>query len=114
RPSVLCDLQLHRLFHGQTGARHGSSGAIGDVRQIHTSYVQGHNATRVEGEGAGGWRFDPAQCGPSLILGDIGTHAHHLGAFVSGLELEEVMAEVWASVPGRRADDAAIVLMRWS
>lgn len=90
------------------------AGAIGPVRQIHTFYVQGHNATLVEGDGPANWRFDPAACGPSLILGDIGTHAHHLGAFVSGLELEEVMAEVWASVPGRRADDAATVLTRWS
>lgn len=90
------------------------AGVIGEVRQIHTCYVQGHNATLVEGEGAVGWRFDPDQCGPSLILGDIGTHAHHLGAFVSGQELREVMAEVWASVPGRRSDDTASVLMRWS
>ena len=90
------------------------AGAIGPVRQIQAGYVQGHNATLVEGEGTPNWRFDPDACGPSLILGDIGTHAHHLVAFVSGLELEEVMAEVWASVPGRRADDTASVLMRWS
>jgi predicted dehydrogenase len=91
------------------------AGAIGKVRQIQLAYVQGHNATLVEGEAGGrSWRFDPESCGPSLILGDIGTHAHHLGAFVSGLELEEVVAEVWASVPGRQADDAATVLMRWS
>ena len=81
------------------------AGVIGPVRQIQLAYVQGHNATLVEGEGSPNWRFDPDACGPSLVLGDIGTHAHHLGAFVSGLELEEVMAEVWASVPGRRADD---------
>jgi predicted dehydrogenase len=90
------------------------AGAIGEVRQIHACYVQGHNATLVEGEGAPGWRFDPAQSGPSLILGDIGTHAHHLAAFVSGQQLTEVMAEVWASVPGRIADDTASVLTRWS
>ena len=90
------------------------AGVIGPVRQIQLAYVQGHNATLVEGAGSPNWRFDPDACGPSLILGDIGTHAHHLGAFVSGLELEEVLAEVWTSVPGRRADDAATVLMRWS
>ena len=60
---------------------------------------------RDPGRGRGrnpNWRFDPAKiAGPSLVLGDIGTHAHHLGAFVSGQELTEVMAEVWASVPGR-------------
>jgi predicted dehydrogenase len=91
-----------------------SAGTIGAVRQIHLFYVQGHNAILVEGEGTPSWRFDPSQCGPSLILGDIGTHAHHLGAFVSGLELQEVMAEVWASVPRRTSDDSATVLMRWS
>jgi predicted dehydrogenase len=90
------------------------AGAIGQIRQIHTFYVQGHNATLVEREGSPNWRFDRAECGPSLVLGDIGTHAHHLAAFVSGLELEEVMSEVWANVPGRRSDDAAVVLMRWS
>ena len=36
------------------------AGAIGEVRQIQTCYVQGHNATRVEAEGPPDWRFDPA------------------------------------------------------
>ena len=90
------------------------AGAIGEIRQIHAYYVQGHNATLVEGEGPATWRFDPAVSGPSLILDDIGTHAHHLAAFVSGQELDAVMAEVWATVPGRQADDTAIVLTRWS
>ncbi len=90
------------------------AGELGAIRQIQLAYVQGHNATLVEAEDQGSaWRFDPARCGPSLVLGDIGTHAHHLGAYVSGLELEQVMAEVWASVPGRQSDDAACVLMRW-
>lgn len=92
-----------------------AAGEIGPVRQIQLAYVQGHNATLVEqNAGAGAWRFDPARCGASLVLGDIGTHAHHLGAFVSGQEVEEVMAELWASVPGRAVDDTACLLMRWS
>ena len=92
-----------------------AAGTIGEVRQIQLAYVQGHNATLVEADAAQrSWRFEPERCGTSLVLGDIGTHAHHLGAFVSGLELEEVLAELWASVPGRTSDDAANVLMRWS
>ncbi len=91
------------------------NGELGPIRQIQLAYVQGHNATLVEAEDQGdAWRFDPARCGSSLILGDIGSHAHHLGAYVSGMELEEVMADVWASVPGRQSDDAACVLMRWA
>jgi predicted dehydrogenase len=91
------------------------AGEIGTIRQVHLTYVQGHNATLVEaGEGGRAWRFDPAQCGPSLILGDIGTHAHHLGAYVTGLELDRVLADVGASLPGREVDDYAGVLLRWS
>jgi predicted dehydrogenase len=91
------------------------AGEIGEVRQIHLTYVQGHNAALVEAAPEGRtWRFDPAQRGPSLVLGDIGSHAHHLGAYVSGLELERVMADRWASVPSRDSDDYAAVLTRWS
>jgi predicted dehydrogenase len=91
------------------------AGMLGPIRQVHTTYVQGHNATLVEADPAGRtWRFDPATTGKSLILGDIGTHAHHLAAFVSALELEAVMADVQAVVPGREAHDYAAVLMRWS
>jgi predicted dehydrogenase len=91
------------------------AGEIGAVRQIHLAYVQGHNASLVEADPAGRtWRFDPAACGPSLVLGDIGTHAHHLGAYVSGLELEAVMADLGATVPGRVADDYGGLLLRWT
>ncbi len=91
------------------------AGRLGDVRQIHLAYVQGHNATLVEAAPERrGWRFDPAKSGSSLILGDIGTHAHHLGAYASGLELEAVLADVGATVPGRTTDDYAALLLRWS
>jgi predicted dehydrogenase len=89
-------------------------GEIGEVRQLGLAYVQGHLATRVEaGGGTPGWRFTSEES-LSLVTADIGTHAHHLGAYVSGLELESVMADVGATVPGRRADDYAGMLMRWA
>jgi predicted dehydrogenase len=91
------------------------NGVLGPIRQVHTTYVQGHNATLVEADPARRtWRFDPAAAGPSLILGDIGTHAHQLGAFVSGLELEAVQADLHAVVPGRTAQDYGALLLRWS
>lgn len=91
------------------------AGEVGEVRQIHLTYVQGHNASLVEADPTGRtWRFDPAVCGPSLVLGDIGTHAHHLGAYVGGLELEAVVAEVGATVPGRGSDDYGGLLLRWA
>jgi predicted dehydrogenase len=90
-----------------------ASGRIGAVRQIHLEYVQGHAAARDTAETAA-WRHDPARSGQSLILGDIGTHAQHLGAYVSGLDLEAVLAELATTVPGRASDDYAALLLRWA
>jgi len=91
------------------------AGEIGEVRQVHLVYVQGHNATLVEAKPAGGnWRFDPQQGGQSMVTGDIGTHAFHLGCYVAGLGVDSVMADIGATVPGRAADDYAGVLLRWS
>jgi predicted dehydrogenase len=90
------------------------AGEIGEVRQIHLRYVQGYFATKVEdGTAAPGWRFDPGE-GASLVTGDIGIHAWHLGAFACDLELVAVMADLGATVPGRQVDDYAGMLLRWS
>lgn len=97
-----------------------AAGQLGDVRLAQVEYVQGGNAAgdgRADGAGPGGpvrWRFDPARSGPSLILGDIGTHAHHLVCYVAGVELAAVCADVGAIVPGRRVDDYAGVLLRFA
>jgi predicted dehydrogenase len=87
------------------------AGAIGPIRQVQLEYIQPQRATLIERERSE-WHFEPAKIGPSLVLGDIGTHAHHLGGFVTGLDLDRVMADVGAVVPGRTADDTAPVLLR--
>ena len=48
-----------------------------------------------------------------MILIDIGTHAHHLGAFVTGLDLISVCADVGHVVPGRQVDDYAALLLAY-
>jgi predicted dehydrogenase len=45
-------------------------------------------------------------------MGDIGTHAHNLLRFITGLEVAEVAAEVGAIVPGRLVHDFAGALLR--
>ena len=55
------------------------------------------------------WRLKPEISGPSLVLGDIGTHAHHLACFVTGLPVEAVSAQVGTLVPGRVVHDLAQV-----
>jgi len=90
------------------------AGEIGALRLIQADYLSGGNATLVEAtpEGAARWRLNPAISGPSLILGDIGTHAHHLVGFVTGETMASVSAEVGALVPGRRVHDIAQIRFR--
>jgi predicted dehydrogenase len=47
-------------------------------------------------------------------MGDIGTHAHNLARFITGLEVSEVAAEVGAVVPARIVDDYAAAMLRFS
>lgn len=89
-----------------------AAGQLGEIRLVQVEYVQGGNAGGQAGPAR--WRFDPARSGPSLILGDIGTHAHHLVCYVAGVELDAVSADVGAIVPGRRVDDYAGVLLRFT
>ena len=46
-------------------------------------------------------------------MGDIGTHAHNLVRFVTGLEVAEVAAEVGTIVPGRLVHDYAGAMLRF-
>jgi predicted dehydrogenase len=48
------------------------------------------------------------------VVGDLGTHAHHLARFVTGLEITEVSAELSNIVPGRQVDDNAHILLRFN
>jgi predicted dehydrogenase len=59
------------------------------------------------------WKYDPVRGGPSRVMGDIGTHAHNLARFITGLEVDEVSAEIGAIVPGRLIDDYGGALLRF-
>jgi predicted dehydrogenase len=88
-----------------------AAGMLGELRLIQVEYVQGFNAREVPAQ-PGSWRHDPVKGGPSLVMGDIGTHAHNLLRFITGLEVEEVAAEVGSIVPGRVVHDYAGAMLR--
>lgn len=87
-------------------------GDIGEIRQVHLTYVQGNLAKYDPSENQS-WRHDPNKGGASLVLGDIATHAFHLGEYVAQTEVEQVFAEVGAIVPNRIADDYVTCLLRF-
>jgi predicted dehydrogenase len=110
------------LTHNYTGypmVRHAramvQSGELGPIRQLHVEYIQGNLArpTEADRDPAANWRFVAELCGASLVLGDIGTHAHHLASFITGLELTEVAAELGSVVPGRQVHDYGHLLLRF-
>ncbi len=93
-----------------------AAGELGEIRLVQAEYVQGGNAgpQPANRDGPRSWKFDPAKAGPSRVMGDIGTHAHNLLRFVTGLEVAEVAAEIGAIVPGHTVDDYAGALLRLS
>lgn len=91
-------------------------GQLGEIRLIQVEYVQGGKAGERDPDPAGSlpWRYDPVRGGPSLVMGDIGTHAHNLVRFITGIEVSEVAAEVGSIVPNRLVHDYAAAMLRFS
>jgi predicted dehydrogenase len=92
------------------------AGAIGEIRKVVVDYHQGWLANRVEGEGnkQADWRTDPSRSGIAGAMGDIGSHAENLLATVTGLQVESICADLHSFVPGRRLDDDASLLLRFT
>jgi predicted dehydrogenase len=90
-------------------------GQIGEIRLVQVSYVQGGKADEVDPDPADGlpWRYDAKRGGPSLVMGDIGSHAHSLVRFITRLEVAEVAAEIGHVVPGRPVDDYGAAMLRF-
>ena len=93
-----------------------AAGELGAVRVVQVEYPQDWLSGPLEqtGQKQAAWRTDPAQSGAGGCVGDIGTHAFNLAEFVSGLSCEELAADLATFVPGRRLDDNAQILLRFS
>ena len=112
------------LTHNYTGypmvkeaRRMVKDGELGRILKIVAEYPQGYAVGDVEGEGSGAisnWRADPKIAGISNCIGDIGTHAHNLVKYITGLEVEELAAELTAFIPGRELDDDGNCLVRFT
>lgn len=89
-------------------------GQLGTIRLVQVEYVQGGKADESKPmPHVVTWKYDPVRGGPSLVMGDIGTHAHNLTRFITGLEVDEVCAEIGTIVPNRLVHDYAGALLRF-
>jgi predicted dehydrogenase len=93
-----------------------ASGELGDIRLVNVEYIQDWLSEPIEqtGQKQADWRTDPARSGAGGSTGDIGTHAFNLANFVTGLTLDSLAADLQSFVPGRRVDDNAHVMMRYT
>jgi predicted dehydrogenase len=87
-------------------------GEIGKIRVVQVEYPQDW-LTQQEDFKQAEWRTDPARSGAGGSTGDIGTHAHNLARFVTGLEVESLAADLDAFVQGRQVDDNGHVMLRF-
>ena len=91
-----------------------AEGALGALRQVHVEYFQEWAILPFEQGGKGAaWRVDEASVGAAFTTGDIGTHAHHLACFVSGLEMTALRAEFHVSGAPKPLEDTAFMHVRF-
>ena len=92
------------------------AGELGDIRIVQAEYPQDWLTSPMENEGLkqAEWRTDPARSGAGGSIGDIGTHAHNLACFVSGLKVESIAADLQSFGAGRTLDDNAHMMLRFA
>ncbi len=91
-------------------------GDLGKIRVVQAEYPQDWLTEALEntGQKQAGWRTDPSRSGAGGSIGDIGTHAFNLACFVTGLEVDELAADLQSFVPGRQLDDNAHIMLRFA
>ena len=113
---------IFALTHNYTGypmVRHARSlirkNNLGSLRVIQAEYPQDWLTTKAEDSGLkqAEWRTDPKRSGEGGCIGDIGTHAFNLIRFITGLEVNELSADIHTFVKGRLLDDNAQIMLRF-
>lgn len=110
---------LTHTYSGYPAVKHGkqmiADGKLGKIRKIFVEYPQGWLSSKLEDTGnpQASWRTDPKRSGKAGCMGDIGTHAHHLAEYMTGLKVTELCAELNVFVPNRLLDDDGAALLRF-
>jgi predicted dehydrogenase len=74
------------------------NGDIGDIRSVRGGYIQDWMMYDTDWN----WRLLPEEGGETRAIGDIGTHWMDLVGFVTGLQVESLLADLATFVPVRK------------
>jgi predicted dehydrogenase len=90
-------------------------GQLGRINKVVVEYPQGWLSGMLDRKDTAisMWRMDPAAAGGSCCMADIGTHAENLVRYMTGLEIDELCAELTSFIPGNKLDDDGNVLIRY-
>ncbi len=115
-----CLFMVTYTYAGHAMAREArrivTGGEIGDVTMVMAEYASDWllDAPEKRGNKQAVWRTDPKRTGISNCVGDIGTHVENLVAFITGLKIEKLIANLDIVGEGRELDDNAQVLVKYN
>ncbi|MFB9186665.1 Gfo/Idh/MocA family protein [Dactylosporangium sucinum] len=108
---------LNHCFTGYPVVRHArdavAAGVIGRVTMVEMDFPSGDvDLAREPADPARRhWRFRPESMGRAGILGELGTHAHHLAEYVTGDRVTTVAATMHTFAAGREVYDNAYLTL---
>jgi predicted dehydrogenase len=91
------------------------SGRLGTVRMVDAQFASGDRGVAREPADPAlrHWRFRPEVMGQSAILGEVGSHAHNIVEYVTGLTVTEVSAQMSTIAARRDVYDNAYLNVRF-
>ena len=92
------------------------SGLIGDIQKVDLQYYQGwiNPIIHDDKKRAETWRLQPEKSGISCCIGDIGTHAFDMLEYVSGMQVNQILADLNYIYPDNKMDVDGTILIRFS
>jgi len=90
-------------------------GLLGPIRLVEAQFAGGDPGVAREPNDSATrhWRFRPDVVGPSAILGEVGSHAHNIVNYVTGLSVTDVSAQMDTIAARRDVYDNAYLNVRF-
>jgi len=91
-----------------------ANGEIGEIQKVDAQYYQGwiNPIIHDKEQRSTTWRLNPEKSGISCCMGDIGVHAYQMLEFVTGLEVQSILADLNHLYTDNQMDIDGTVLLR--
>lgn len=91
-----------------------AEGVIGEIQKVDAQYYQGWINPIIHDKELRNttWRLDPKKSGISCCMGDIGVHAYQMLEYVTGMEIDAILADLNHLYDDNEMDIDGTVLLR--